>query len=92
MAETPPTPTYHVSIWDEHGPSYVCLLCHEAWGLTVEGVTTHLRAVHDAAALPAPGMETLLALRAEADARAAATPQSSETSAPAQAEEPTHGG
>jgi hypothetical protein len=91
MAEMPLNPTYHVSIWDADGPTYVCLLCQEARGLTVAGVTVHLREVHDADAIPTEGIERLCALRAEADARVAAAPQGSETPAPIPPEEPAHG-
>lgn len=70
MAE--PAPTYHVDIWTVPDPTYVCCFCIPTARYTLEGVTAHLREVHDCDAIPTPHMDSLLAIRAESDARAAA--------------------
>lgn len=71
MAESDPqTPTYHVSMWDQPVPTYVCLLCH-ASGLTLDEVAAHLASLHTAAAVPTPMIPSLLKMREEDDARLA---------------------
>jgi hypothetical protein len=81
MADEAPAVTYHLDLWTDPAPSYVCALCvHEFPTLrfvTVEDVTTHLTDVHAAAAVPTPEMADLFVLREDSDARrAAANPPS----------------
>jgi hypothetical protein len=63
------TPTYHLAIWDTP-PTYVCLLCNAASGLTFAVLAIHLETVHRAPLVPSPTIPALRALRAAADARA----------------------
>jgi hypothetical protein len=64
------TPTYHVSVWDDPAPTYVCLLC-PVRGLTLAEVTAHVWDTHAVEAVPTPQMDDLLAMRAASDAAAA---------------------
>jgi hypothetical protein len=79
--------TYHVDIWTDP-PTYVCQLCvpAEACRGTVVEVTQHLQDVHQAAAIPSPSMDALLALRS------ASAPQDPAPLAPTPSpEEASHG-
>src|SRR5262245_61567447 len=76
---TPPRPTYHVSIWDPDGPGYVCLLCPPGTPhFTLEAIKEHMPTVHECDAVPTETIPMLLNLRAESDARSAATAVSPE--------------
>lgn len=78
MAEetTPTTPTYHISIWDQPEPLYVCQLCVPPYKGTLAQVTQHLDHDHHAPAIPTSHIPALLLLRAEAEARqAGASPE-----------------
>jgi hypothetical protein len=66
-------PNYHVSVWDEPVPTYLCLIC-DLRGLTLAAVTAHLAEAHASAAIPTPAIPHLLRFRDEADTSAAASP------------------
>lgn len=60
----PPLPaTYHVSLWDEGGPAYVCLLCPtNAPHLSLDEVKAHIPRAHDCDAVPTGQIPMLLML------------------------------
>lgn len=69
----PRMPTYHIALWDEPAPRYVCLLCpHPAPHLTLDEVRQHVPAVHEQDAVPTETIPHMLSIRAMAEAEAAA--------------------
>jgi hypothetical protein len=68
----PGTPTYHIAIWEQPVPLYVCLLCPaDAPRFTLDDIKIHVPTVHFCDAVPTETIPMLIALRADADARIA---------------------
>src|SRR5262245_60869339 len=52
MATAPLLPNYHVVLWGDPDPAYLCLQCDAAHGLTLDAILTHLQDIHQAEPCP----------------------------------------